>query len=62
MGIGGSVLLMGIGAILLSAMTATVAGVSVNTIGVILIVVGAIKLLLALLVTSRRRSDPTVGP
>ncbi len=60
MGIGISILLIAIGAILLWAVTATVAGVSINTIGVILIVVGAIGLLVGLLATSRRTSDPAV--
>lgn len=59
MGIGISILLMAIGAILLWAVTATVAGVSINTIGVILIVVGAVGLLIGL-VASRRASDPGV--
>lgn len=62
MGIGVSILLIAIGAILLWAVTATVAGVSINTVGVILIVVGAVGLLVALLSTTRERSDPTVRP
>ena len=62
MGIGISILLVAIGAILLWAVTATVAGVSINTIGVILIVVGAIGMLVGLAATRRHRSDPTVGP
>ncbi|MDP8967766.1 MAG: DUF6458 family protein [Actinomycetota bacterium] len=61
MGIGISILLIAIGAILLWAVTATVAGVSINTIGVILIVVGAVGLLVGL-VASRRESDPAVRP
>lgn len=60
MGIGVSILLIAIGAILLWAVTATVAGVSINTVGVILIVVGAVGLLVALLATTRDRPDPTV--
>ncbi len=62
MGIGVSIVLIAIGAILLWAVTATVAGVSVNTVGVILIVVGAVGLLVALLTATRDRSDPTVRP
>ncbi len=62
MGIGVSILLIAIGAILLWAVTATVAGVSINTVGVILIVVGAVGLLIALMATTRGRSDRTVGP
>jgi uncharacterized membrane protein YvlD (DUF360 family) len=57
MGIGVSIFLIAIGAILLWAVTATVAGVSINTIGVILIVVGAIGLIAALIATSRARPD-----
>ena len=60
MGIGVSILLIAIGAILLWAVTATVAGVSINTIGVILIIVGAVGLLVSLLATSRTRTDRTV--
>ena len=57
MGIGISILLIAIGAILLWAVTTTVAGVSINTIGLILIVVGAVGLLVGL-VASRRGSEP----
>ena len=62
MGIGISILLIAIGAILLWAVTATVAGVSINTIGVILIVVGAVGLLLGLVASRRAPGDPAVGP
>ena len=57
-----SILLIAIGAILLWAVTATVAGVSINTIGVILIVVGAIGLLFSLIATSRAGADRPVDP
>lgn len=60
MGIGISILLIAIGAILLLAVTATVAGVSINTIGLILIVVGGIGLLAGIFASSRRTSDPAV--
>ncbi|HEV2058361.1 MAG TPA: DUF6458 family protein [Solirubrobacteraceae bacterium] len=60
MGIGISILLIAIGAILLLAVTTTVAGVSINTVGIILIVVGAIGLLAGILASSRRPSDPAV--
>ncbi|MFP5362516.1 MAG: DUF6458 family protein [Thermoleophilia bacterium] len=62
MGIGASVFLIAIGAILLWAVTATVAGVSINTVGVILIVVGAIGLLVSLIAASRAPADRTVDP
>ena len=58
----GAILLMAVGAILLWAVTASVAGLSSNTIGVILIVVGAIGLVTARAALTRRVSDPTVGP
>jgi hypothetical protein len=48
MGFGGSLLLIALGAILYWAVTATVSGVNVHTIGIILMVVGAIGLLLSL--------------
>lgn len=50
MGIGVSLLLIAVGAILTWAVTATVAGLSIHTIGVILLVVGALGLLLSLIV------------
>lgn len=60
MGIGVSILLIAIGAILLWAVTATVAGVSINAVGVILVVVGAIGLIAGLIATSRHRTDRRV--
>lgn len=50
--------LIALGAILLFAVTTTVAGVSINTIGVILLVVGAIGLLYALIVQAGRDEPP----
>jgi ABC-type antimicrobial peptide transport system permease subunit len=61
MGIGASLFLIAIGAILLWAVSATVAGVSINTIGVILIVVGAVGLLVGLLASQRADRRDTVG-
>ena len=49
MGIGVSLILIAAGAILTWAVNATVSGVDINTIGVILMVVGAIGLVLSLL-------------
>ena len=48
MGIGVSLILIAVGAILTWAVTATVSGVNINTIGVILMVVGAAGLLISL--------------
>jgi hypothetical protein len=49
MGIGVSLILIAVGAILTWAVNATVSGLDINTIGVILMVVGAIGLLLSLM-------------
>ena len=49
--------LVALGAILLFGVTATVAGISVNTIGIILMIVGAIGLLYALLIHGDRTTD-----
>jgi hypothetical protein len=65
MGIGVSLILIAAGAILTWAVNATVSGVEIHTIGVILMVVGAIGLVLSLMFwstwggvggTSRRRT------
>lgn len=48
MGVGTSIFLIALGAILRYAVTATVSGVSLDTIGVILMVVGVIGLVLSL--------------
>ena len=60
MTIGGSLFLIALGAILKYAVTATVAGVEIQTVGVILMVAGAVGLVIGLfLMTSgRRRVDP----
>jgi hypothetical protein len=52
--IGASVLLIAIGAILLFAVTASIAGVSINAIGVILMIAGAVGLLISLTTGARR--------
>jgi hypothetical protein len=49
MGIGVSLILIAAGAILTWAVNATVSGVDINTIGVILMVVGAIGLVMSLM-------------
>lgn len=48
MGIGVSLILIAVGAILTWAVNATVSGVDINTIGVILMVVGTVGLLISL--------------
>jgi uncharacterized membrane protein len=52
MGIGTSIVLIAVGAILKWAVTATVSGVSIHTIGTILVVVGILGLLISLLFLS----------
>ena len=49
MGISGSLVLIAVGAILQWAVTATVSGVNVQTVGVILMVVGIVGLVLSLI-------------
>ena len=62
MGIGVSVVLIAIGAILAFAIQVDAQGFNLNTIGVILMVVGAIGLVVALIFagTASRRGDRTV--
>lgn len=52
MGIGVSIFLIGVGAVLTWGVERTVSGIDVNTIGVILIVVGGVGLLASLLLSS----------
>ena len=49
MGIGTSIFLIALGAILRYAVTATVSGISIQTIGLILIIVGVVGLVLSLI-------------
>ena len=61
MTIGTSLVLIAAGAILRYAVTATVSGVSLTTIGLILMIIGIVGLVLSLLYTfawSPRRVDP----
>jgi len=58
MRIGASLFLIAVGAILKFAVTRQMSGVNVNTVGVVLMVVGIIGLVLSLLfMTTRRRTD-----
>ena len=52
MGIGTSIFLIAIGAILRFAVTATVSGIELQTVGTILLVVGIVGLLISLLWTT----------
>ena len=65
MGISTSLLLVAVGAILKWAVTATVSGVNLETVGVVLMIVGAVGLVLSLIFWSswggfRTRSSTTV--
>ncbi len=64
MGIGTSILLIAVGAILKFAVTADVSGLELSTIGVILMVVGVIGLLISLffLTQARDRAAGTAPP
>jgi len=71
MGVGVSILLIAAGAILTWAVTATVSGLSIHTVGVILLIVGIIGLVLSLVFwsswggfggASRRRTYVDEGP
>ena len=53
MGIGTSIFLIAVGAILKFAVTASVAGIKLQTVGVILMVVGGIGLLVSLIFLTR---------
>jgi hypothetical protein len=58
MTLGGSLLLIALGAILRFAVTASVNGIDLQTVGVVLMVVGVIGLILGIALTvSRRRTD-----
>jgi uncharacterized membrane protein len=64
MGIGTSIFLIAVGAILKFAVTANVSGVDLDVVGVILMVVGAIGLLLSIFwmaVWADRRRDAVVA-
>jgi hypothetical protein len=59
MRLGTSLFLVAVGAILKFAVTKQVSGVNVNTVGIVLMVVGIVGLVLSLLfrTTARRRTD-----
>ena len=58
MRIGASLVLIAIGAILKFAVTASVTGINLSTVGVVLMVVGMVGLILSLIIaTTARRTD-----
>ncbi len=63
MGIGTSIVLIAVGAILKWAVNADISGIELNTIGTILLIVGILGLIISLLFMSEafgRRGDTTV--
>jgi len=56
MTIGGALFLIAVGAILYFAVTAQVAGIDIQTVGLILMIVGVVGLALGLILTVRRPS------
>ena len=54
MGIGASITLLAIGAILTFAVTMTISGVDINVIGIILMACGALGLVLSMIAMGRR--------
>jgi hypothetical protein len=60
MGLGTSIFLIALGAILKFAVTATVSGISLATVGVILMLVGIAGLLLSLLFVAQARRGTVV--
>ena len=60
MGIGVSVFIMAVGAILAFAVEKTVEGVDINTVGVILMIVGAIGLVWTMIIWGPRTRRTTV--
>jgi hypothetical protein len=61
MGIGTSIFLMAVGAILRFAVTVTTTGINLHTVGVILMIVGALGLLLSLIFWSSWGGFGTYG-
>jgi hypothetical protein len=60
-GTGTSLVLIAVGAILAFAVDATVSGIEIHTVGIILMVVGAIGLVISLfMLSSARRGDRTL--
>jgi hypothetical protein len=62
MTIGAALFLITTGAILYFAVTAEVAGLEIQTVGVILMVIGVLGLVLGLVMMSRRRATARSGP
>jgi hypothetical protein len=61
-GIAASIVLMAVGAILKFAVTATVGGIEIATVGVILMIVGVLGLVVSFIVLSMERNRVTQAP
>lgn len=61
MGIGASIFLIALGAILTFAVHASLSGVSIQTIGIILMIAGALGLIVTLVVWAPRRRTAAPG-
>lgn len=61
MGIGVSIFLMAVGAVLTFAINAEAEGFNINTIGIILMVVGALGLLASMVIFGGSREGPPEG-
>jgi hypothetical protein len=61
MTIGGALLVLAVGLILRYAVEVSVAGVDLQTVGLILIIVGAVGLAIAVWLTATRRDQPPPG-
>ncbi|HEX3706957.1 MAG TPA: DUF6458 family protein [Mycobacteriales bacterium] len=60
MGIGGGLFLVAVGAVLTWGVNATVSGMNIHTIGIILMIVGAVGVMLDLLLFAPRRRNTRV--
>ena len=60
--VGPPIALIAVGAILWLAITATIGGISIQTIGLILTIIGVVWLVIELVVNGRRRTTTTAGP
>ena len=58
MGIGTSLFLIAVGAILYFAVNATISGLEIATIGLILMIIGVVGLVISLIFLSQARRDP----
>jgi Domain of unknown function (DUF6458) len=62
MAIGTSLFLIGVGAILRYAVDATVAGVDIQTAGLILMIIGVVGLVIGLFLVTQQRSQAPAAP